>query len=164
MSVIDLVILLVIAGLCGRSARALRGTAVPAGLARLRSESRDLRWIEQSHAVRAVEYEGGDEADVEGLHSAGQIAWGRHSSGALIAAPVPRWTLMELMDTIRNRRAVRDYTDTPIDRTTIERVINAAILAPSAMNLQPWAFAAVANRGRIDEYAGRDGKFRFPAG
>ena len=62
---------------------------------------------------------------------------------------------MELMDTIRNRRAVRDYTDAPIDRTTIERVINAAILAPSAMNLQPWAFAAVANRGRIDEYAGR---------
>ena len=62
---------------------------------------------------------------------------------------------MELMDTIRNRRAVREYTDASIDRTTIERVINAAILAPSAMNLQPWAFAAVANRGRIDEYAGR---------
>ena len=62
---------------------------------------------------------------------------------------------MELMDTIRKRRAVRDYTDAPIDRTTIERVINAAILAPSAMNLQPWAFAAVDNRGRIDEYAGR---------
>jgi len=60
-----------------------------------------------------------------------------------------------LMDTIRNRRAVRDYTDAPIERAAIERVINAAILAPSAMNLQPWAFAAVADRGRIDEYAGR---------
>ena len=62
---------------------------------------------------------------------------------------------MELMDTVRNRRAVREYTDAPIDRATIERVINAAILAPSAMNLQPWAFAAMANRDRIDEYAGR---------
>ena len=62
---------------------------------------------------------------------------------------------MELMDTIRNRRAVRDYTDAPIERATIERVINAAILAPSAMNLQPWAFAALGNRERIDEYAGR---------
>ena len=33
--------------------------------------------------------------------------------------------------------------------------INAAILAPSAMNLQPWAFAALLNRERIGEYAGR---------
>ena len=62
---------------------------------------------------------------------------------------------MELMDAIRNRRAVREYTDAPIDRATIERLINAAILAPSAMNLQPWAFAAVLNRERIGEYAKR---------
>ena len=31
----------------------------------------------------------------------------------LIAAPIPRWMRMELMDTIRNRRAVRNYTDLP---------------------------------------------------
>ncbi len=59
------------------------------------------------------------------------------------------------MDAIRNRRAVREYTDAPIDRATIERVINAALLAPSAMNLQPWAFAALLNGKQIDEYAGR---------
>ena len=62
---------------------------------------------------------------------------------------------MELLDAIRNRRAVRDYTNAPIDRTVIERLINAAILAPSAMNLQPWAFAALLDRDRIAEYAGR---------
>ena len=62
---------------------------------------------------------------------------------------------MELMQAISNRRAVRAYTDAAIERTTIERVINAAILAPSAMNLQPWAFAALLNRERIQEYAGR---------
>ncbi len=62
---------------------------------------------------------------------------------------------MELMDAIRNRRAVREYSDVPIKRATIERVINAAILAPSAMNLQPWAFAALLHRERIGEYAGR---------
>ena|SRR5271166_3276148 len=59
------------------------------------------------------------------------------------------------MDAIRNRRAVREYTDPPIDRAIIERVINAAILAPGSMNLQPWAFAALLNRERIGEYAGR---------
>src|ERR1019366_8949015 len=62
---------------------------------------------------------------------------------------------MELMDAIRNRRAVRDYTDAAIDGATIERLIEAAILAPSAMNLQPWAFAALLGRERIEGYAKR---------
>lgn len=62
---------------------------------------------------------------------------------------------MELLDAIRNRRAVRQYTDAPIERATIEHLIDAAILAPSAMNLQPWAFAALMNRKRIGEYAAR---------
>jgi nitroreductase len=62
---------------------------------------------------------------------------------------------MELMDVIRNRRAVRDYTDAAIERATIERLIEAAILAPSAMNLQPWAFAVLLGRERIEGYAKR---------
>jgi nitroreductase len=62
---------------------------------------------------------------------------------------------MELMDVIRNRRAVRDYSDTPIDRSAVERLIDAAILAPSAMNLQPWAFAVLLGRERIEGYAKR---------
>jgi nitroreductase len=62
---------------------------------------------------------------------------------------------MELMDVIRGRRAVRDYTDSPIDRLTIERLIEAAIMAPSAMNLQPWAFAILLGRDRIEGYAKR---------
>jgi nitroreductase len=62
---------------------------------------------------------------------------------------------MELMDVIRNRRAVRDYTNASIQRAMIERLIEAAILAPSAMNLQPWAFAVLLGRERIESYAKR---------
>jgi nitroreductase len=62
---------------------------------------------------------------------------------------------MELMDVIRKRRAVREYTNAPIGRSVIERLISAAILAPSAMNLQPWAFAAHLDRARIEEYGKR---------
>lgn len=62
---------------------------------------------------------------------------------------------MELIDAIKNRRAVREYTNAPIERAAIERLVNAAILAPSAMNLQPWAFAALLDRERIGEYARR---------
>lgn len=60
---------------------------------------------------------------------------------------------MELMDVIRTRRAVREYTDAPVDRATVKRLIDAAILAPSAMNLQPWAFAVLLHRLRIGECA-----------
>jgi nitroreductase len=62
---------------------------------------------------------------------------------------------MELMEAIEKRRAVRDYSDSPVDQPTIERLIQAAILAPSAMNLQPWAFAALIGREPIDQLAGR---------
>ena len=60
---------------------------------------------------------------------------------------------METIDTIKQRRAVREYTDAPIESSTIERLIGAAILAPSAMNLQPWAFAVLLNRERVGDYA-----------
>jgi nitroreductase len=62
---------------------------------------------------------------------------------------------MEFMDVLEQRRAVREYTDAPVERPMIERLINAAILAPSAMNLQPWAFAALLGRERIDQLAER---------
>ena len=62
---------------------------------------------------------------------------------------------MELMDVIGKRRAVREYTDTHIPQSTIERLIGAAILAPSAMNLQPWVFAVLLDPGRINKYAER---------
>ena len=70
---------------------------------------------------------------------------------------------MELMDVIRNRRSVRDYIDVAIDRETIERLIEAAILAPSAMNLQPWAFAVLLDREQIEGYAKRAKDWLIPS-
>jgi len=62
---------------------------------------------------------------------------------------------MELMDVLENRRAVRDYNGAQVSRLVVERLVEAAVLAPSAMNLQPWAFAALLDPERIDEYADR---------
>jgi nitroreductase len=50
---------------------------------------------------------------------------------------------MELMEALRTRRAIREYTEKPVGRATLEKLIKAAVWAPSAMNLQPWAFAVV---------------------
>ena len=60
---------------------------------------------------------------------------------------------MDFMEVVRNRRSVREYTTHPIERAQIERLIDAAILAPSAMNQQPWTFAALLDHERIASYA-----------
>jgi nitroreductase len=56
---------------------------------------------------------------------------------------------MELMDALRTRRAVREFTDEPVGHRAVEELIEAAILAPSAVNRQPWAFAVVSGKERL---------------
>src|SRR3990172_5960655 len=50
---------------------------------------------------------------------------------------------MELFDAIRARRSIRQYRDQPILAEVIERVLAAAVWAPSAHNRQPWRFAVL---------------------
>lgn len=50
---------------------------------------------------------------------------------------------MGLMDLIRARRSVRRYADQPVERGVIEQCLEAARLAPSAENAQPWRFVVV---------------------
>lgn len=45
--------------------------------------------------------------------------------------------------TLLDRRSIRRYTDQPIPRDLIERLLFAAIWAPNAHNRQPWRFAVV---------------------
>lgn len=56
---------------------------------------------------------------------------------------------MELMDALRTRRAVREFSAEPVDDVAVEELIGAAVLAPSAVNLQPWAFAVVQGPERL---------------
>lgn len=48
-----------------------------------------------------------------------------------------------LLDMIMTRRSIRQYTDQPVPRVLIERLLVAAAWAPSAHNRQPWRFAVV---------------------
>lgn len=47
---------------------------------------------------------------------------------------------MELMQAILTRRSVRKYQDKPVEREKINACLEAARLAPSACNSQPWHF------------------------
>jgi len=44
---------------------------------------------------------------------------------------------------VRKRQSVRGYAPWPVDKTKIERCLEAARLAPSACNSQPWTFIVV---------------------
>ncbi|MFF4959459.1 nitroreductase [Streptomyces sp. NPDC001222] len=45
---------------------------------------------------------------------------------------------MDVYEAVTSRRAVRGFTDRPVPRETLERVLSAAAWAPSASNIQPW--------------------------
>jgi nitroreductase len=50
---------------------------------------------------------------------------------------------MELLEAIRGRRSVRAFKQQDVLDETVEKLINAGILAPSAGNIQPWEFIIV---------------------
>ena len=50
---------------------------------------------------------------------------------------------MNLMQLINKRCSVRNYSDTPVEKEKIEYLLEAARLAPSATNAQPWKFLLI---------------------
>lgn len=57
---------------------------------------------------------------------------------------------MALSQAIAGRHAVRDYTAEPVDEATIRFLIAEAILAPSAINEQPWMFTVIREQSLLD--------------
>ncbi len=53
---------------------------------------------------------------------------------------------MALLDLIKHRKSIRDFIDKPVERQKIMLCLEAARLAPSASNSQPWKFIVVDDR------------------
>jgi nitroreductase len=53
---------------------------------------------------------------------------------------------MALLDLVQHRRSIRDFLDLPVERQKIITCLEAARLAPSAGNSQPWKFIVVDDR------------------
>ncbi len=76
----------------------------------------------------------------------------------------------EVLENIKTRQSVRKFTDEKISREDLEKIVEAAIYAPSAMNQQTWKFTVVQNKDKISELAavirtelGRDESYNFYA-
>ncbi|MFP4082856.1 MAG: nitroreductase family protein [Candidatus Aminicenantes bacterium] len=54
---------------------------------------------------------------------------------------------MSVLDAIQKRRSIRKYTQDSIPDQVLQRVLEAARLAPSGKNLQPWRFILVKDEG-----------------
>jgi nitroreductase len=53
---------------------------------------------------------------------------------------------MNTLEAIKTRRSIRAFKNDPIERETIERLLEAAVLAPSAKNSQPWRFTVATGK------------------
>jgi len=51
-----------------------------------------------------------------------------------------------MLDLIMKRRSIRKYTEQPIADADIQRMLEAAMAAPSANNIKPWEFVVVRDR------------------
>ncbi len=54
------------------------------------------------------------------------------------------------MNAIFTRRSVRKFCDKPVEPDKIEKLLRAAMQAPSASNQQPWEFIVVQGRENLD--------------
>ena len=60
---------------------------------------------------------------------------------------------MSFLDLVNKRYSVRNYKIAPVPRDKIDRCIEAARLAPSACNSQPWKFVVVDDPALIKDVA-----------
>ena len=70
----------------------------------------------------------------------------------------------EVLQCIKTRRSVRSFTEERIPDEAVEKIVEAAIYAPSGRNLQSWHFTVVHDREKIarlsklmQEYLGNPG-------
>ncbi len=57
---------------------------------------------------------------------------------------------MSIIDAIKTRRSIRQFTDQKVDETVLQHILAAAMHAPSAIDEQPWQFIVLDDRALMD--------------
>ncbi|MFO7896367.1 MAG: nitroreductase family protein [Candidatus Cloacimonadales bacterium] len=58
-----------------------------------------------------------------------------------------------LLEAIKNRFSVRKFLDQPIEKEKLDEILEAARLAPSARNIQPWKFVVIQSQQQREALA-----------
>jgi nitroreductase len=70
---------------------------------------------------------------------------------------------MDAIEALKQRHSVRSYLDKPIERKTLEDLVDCARLAATAINIQPWEFVVITDRARLAALAALTDYGRFIA-
>ena len=55
-----------------------------------------------------------------------------------------------VIENIMTRASIRQFTDQPVSKDTLDLVVKAGMAAPSAVNAQPWAFVVITDKAVLD--------------
>ena len=58
---------------------------------------------------------------------------------------------MDVIEAIRSRRSVREFTKDDLDDLVVEKILDAGRWAPSGLNNQAWRFIVVRDNGTKEE-------------
>ena len=59
----------------------------------------------------------------------------------------------EVIKNIYKRRSIRDYLPKIVPKKIITELLNAAVMAPSAMNTQPWHFSIISGLSNVKHFS-----------
>ena len=62
---------------------------------------------------------------------------------------------------LKDIRSIRTYQDKPIDKAILEDLVDAARMAPTARNIQPWEFVVIDDKAVLNELAETHANGRF---
>lgn len=71
-----------------------------------------------------------------------------------------RYFFMELKDAIQNRRSIKQYDDTTVDESAVQRAIELATYAPNHGMREPWRIVWV-KKERLKDYAEKFANIAF---
>jgi nitroreductase len=59
----------------------------------------------------------------------------------------------KVLELIKSRQSDRKYSDKPVEKEKLERILEAGRMAPSACNAQPWKFIVVTDTKLVEQVA-----------
>ena len=65
---------------------------------------------------------------------------------------------MDALQTLFNRRSVRDFTAQPIEEEKLQRILEAGMSGPCCVNARDWSFIVVTDREKLLEMAEANGR------
>jgi nitroreductase len=71
---------------------------------------------------------------------------------------------MDTFEAFKNRISVREYSDKPVEKEKLEKMVDAGHLAPTARGEEPWEFVVVTGREKLKELAEITDHGKFMAG